>query len=1677
MKQKFLKLLSILVALALLVTTCGIAVSAEDSTAATPDTVTAYNYYVINGGTGDGTSAETPAGTVADVITYMNEVDNLSEGDTANIYIMQRTDWLEVGVGEEVYNTKDDAPAHGITAWSADGTVAAHTANIVVQPYNNATGIHLAYNGQIGFGKAMVLNGPTVFKNLTLVSPRERYLQIVVNGKEVVFGEGVAYGYINRYSRETDATKEITLPWDGVIKYERKALPTNLGYRESAATFDEEVNVTFENAFISPSGTDNEAIYVSNDTTSKNTFKKDVNITLNNSEMKPKVYLTNRTANGSAIYEGNLNINIKAATSVTVKNPSSTADIKGGYQVIISGGAAYTGDISTFDTVTAAKGAWYMTNETAFSDFISFTETAGTYLVKEGYEAMAVNGEGEITYSENGVLTVSADAYNVDIAKLPVTKDYYVLNGGTGNGTSYETPAASVEDVITYINTVDKLTAIDTANIYIMQRSDWKEASINKPIGGTDALAPEHGITYWAMDGAVGQHEAKIVVKPYDANTTTYLAYNGKIGWPYSMILGGRTEFEDVIIVSTRGTYQQIIANGNSVRFGKDVAYKYISKYYRDGINDGTTTTWDGNFSSRNALPTVIGFTSNNTTEKDINVVFENSFSSHSTIQEWVHLDSDGTKAGTYKGNYNLTFDLQSSSATPRISVGNTGGNGTVIEKNLNINVKSPNSIAFMNYTAPFTVNGGLQFILNSATKIGQAAKNAGNTFDTTVRIEKFTNVTVNGGVWYITNLSEYSDLISFTDEAGTYTVKEGYTVLAKDTAGVKYYCENGILTLPAGDYTVDVGRRPITKNYYVINGGTGNGTSAETPAATVADVITYMNQVDKLVEDDTANIYIMQRSDWNTIGVGETVAGTGANAPKHGLTYWSDDGTIDDYAAHIIVQPYNNETNIHLAYNGQIGLSKAMFLGGPTTFKNLNIVSPRERYLEIYTATNKVVFGEGVVFALIDRRSSATSGTISTPWDGVISYSRGALPVISVYGTADHTLSKEVNITFEAAYTSPSTNNESVYLSGGGKANNTFEKDANVTINNSNARPRIFLSGNTAGGATIYKGNVNINLIDGGYSPNSGVPNLTIADGAQPLVINGGYQVVMTEGEYYTGDIANFTDVTVTKGCWYITNATGTKNVLEFTATAGVYTINSDKRYVYAYSDDSDTVYYGTDTITIPAGNWTVKAADTLDQVDCEPDVAGFIGWVDNGDGTMTAKYIAEGEELTQYTDYINYRGNLTNTHTKLTTGDKNLKVVYFGGSVTNGTGASDRDTTSWRGLIGNWIAKNFPEANVTNVNRAVGESGTYLGSYRVKRDVIAENPDLLFIEYSINDYYSKASYEQAALQYETIVREVRSALPECDIVTVLVTDSSQANNARKGNLHTQARAHEDMAALYNIPTIQVGRALADSLPEDWTMDDWLLYMTDTVHPNDLGYKQYYKVIREFMYNSLIYSENDGTITEYELIDLQSDSLLDGNITVIDIDETLLARSEELGGNGFEYNPDSVSMHTYYGDVRTTAEGAEFVLEMTGTELAAFISNTGAIKQFYVKIDDGEYELKDISNHNPTIIFSGVTSGKHTVYIKPVITADITGRIAFPVFYSRDAAYQNTKYVHYGDTNADGVINLKDMVNMKKKMANLDAYCPPVDIDKDGVMASGDLVKLRQHFLGKEVINWEDAE
>lgn len=380
-----------------------------------------------------------------------------------------------------------------------------------------------------------------------------------------------------------------------------------------------------------------------------------------------------------------------------------------------------------------------------------------------------------------------------------------------------------------------------------------------------------------------------------------------------------------------------------------------------------------------------------------------------------------------------------------------------------------------------------------------------------------------------------------------------------------------------------------------------------------------------------------------------------------------------------------------------------------------------------------------------------------------------------------------------------------------------------------------------------------------------------------------------------------------------------------------------------------------------------------------------------------------AAGEQKTHnYDDYINYRDPLANTYRRLTE-DKKLKAVYFGGSVTAGYGSSNAGLYSWQSLSSAWLKSNFPEANISVVNTAIGESGTYLGTYRLEQDVIAQNPDLLFIEYAINDKYKGSSKEQAALQYETIVREVRSALPNCDIVTLLVTDKTASELLPE--LYPTAAGHEMIAEAYNIPTVNVGAALIASMSDKSA--EWDTYFTDTVHPTDAGYKKYYDCLEEFLYNSLICEDLSSADVGHNMPEIQSEHLLDGN--------RMSLMGERMQGylvsaDGFTY-----SDQLYYGPAATPHMGyytcpkgtaGEITFSFEGTELAIWTNfyNGSTVD---ISVDGGEASRVTCDRHAPTTLVSKLESRVHTVKIKPVTFGDDTTEMKIGAIFFRDETKQ----------------------------------------------------------------------
>lgn len=196
---------------------------------------------------------------------------------------------------------------------------------------------------------------------------------------------------------------------------------------------------------------------------------------------------------------------------------------------------------------------------------------------------------------------------------------------------------------------------------------------------------------------------------------------------------------------------------------------------------------------------------------------------------------------------------------------------------------------------------------------------------------------------------------------------------------------------------------------------------------------------------------------------------------------------------------------------------------------------------------------------------------------------------------------------------------------------------------------------------------------------------------------------------------------------------------------------------------------------------------------------IAGF----DNASGTFDLASEVQVDVIDKRPPYqdrapeCTVRGGLPNFVQKLNAG-KNVRIAYLGGSITAQKG--------YRTQTLDWFRKQYPQATIDEIVAAIGGTGSDLGAFRVGADVIAHKPDMVFIEFAVND--ATQPPQQIHRTMEGIVRQIRAADPLTDICFVYtVMDQHEfLDDLAMGQYPNSARAMEDVANHYGIPTIHMG-------------------------------------------------------------------------------------------------------------------------------------------------------------------------------------------------------------------------------------------------------------------------------
>ncbi len=186
-------------------------------------------------------------------------------------------------------------------------------------------------------------------------------------------------------------------------------------------------------------------------------------------------------------------------------------------------------------------------------------------------------------------------------------------------------------------------------------------------------------------------------------------------------------------------------------------------------------------------------------------------------------------------------------------------------------------------------------------------------------------------------------------------------------------------------------------------------------------------------------------------------------------------------------------------------------------------------------------------------------------------------------------------------------------------------------------------------------------------------------------------------------------------------------------------------------------------------------------------------------------------------------------------------LSVVFFGGSLTWGANASDPQSTSYRGLMADYLRKRYPRSSFTFHDAAIGGTGSLLGMFRLDRDVFAKNPDLVFLDFTVNDDIYSSSPQRLA-SYEFLLRAVIGR----GIPLQIMTMGDKKVSAPDFDVKTLGtyQAHLKLASAY-------GTALGDTLPllrkaaGQGVQKLDVLYPFDAVHPDDPGYQIFFEAAR----------------------------------------------------------------------------------------------------------------------------------------------------------------------------------------------------------------------------------------
>jgi lysophospholipase L1-like esterase len=204
------------------------------------------------------------------------------------------------------------------------------------------------------------------------------------------------------------------------------------------------------------------------------------------------------------------------------------------------------------------------------------------------------------------------------------------------------------------------------------------------------------------------------------------------------------------------------------------------------------------------------------------------------------------------------------------------------------------------------------------------------------------------------------------------------------------------------------------------------------------------------------------------------------------------------------------------------------------------------------------------------------------------------------------------------------------------------------------------------------------------------------------------------------------------------------------------------------------------------------------------------------------------------QIADRETYLNDIKIELTKKWPENRTINLVFHGHSVPAGYFKTPdvRTLQAYPQLVLQAVKEVYPYATVNAITTAIGGENSEPGAKRFRQEVLTHHPDVIFIDYALND--RGIGLERAKVAWETMIKEAIDANVKVILLTATPDTSVNILNEQT-SLALHARQIRELAEKYHTGFIDSYAAFREKKING---EDIVEYMSHVNHPNEKGHR-----------------------------------------------------------------------------------------------------------------------------------------------------------------------------------------------------------------------------------------------